>query len=207
MIAKNVGIRRARGRMVLATNIDILFTDAMFAFLASGEAKRDVMYRCDRHDTDGDIPEDADIDTQLRIARETTLRIGGWGGTWNLRTGTYSIVNATPADPGGTQHSRYTVHTNASGDFTLMARSNWFELMGHWEVDCYSFHLDSILCYAAVYGGLDEECLRSPLWCHHIEHTGGWTPESKRPVSSTSGWRRSRSPRSATKNSIVSART
>jgi hypothetical protein len=177
MIAKNVGIRRARGRMVLATNIDILFTDAMFAFLASGEAKRDVMYRCDRHDTDGDIPEDADIDTQLRIARETTLRIGGWGGTWNLRTGTYSIVNATWADPGGTQSSRHPVHTNASGDFTMMARDNWFELRGHWETDAYSFHLDSILCYAAVYGGITEECLRAPLWCHHIEHTAGWTPE------------------------------
>ena len=29
MIAKNVGIRRARGKFVLATNIDILFTDAL----------------------------------------------------------------------------------------------------------------------------------------------------------------------------------
>ncbi len=177
MIAKNVGIRRARGRMVLATNIDILFTDAMFAFLASGMARENVMYRADRYDTDGDIPEDVDIDTQLQIAKETTLRIGGLGGTWNLRTGTYSVVNSTLADPGGTESTRYPVHTNASGDFTMMARDNWFELKGHWEVDAYSFHLDSIVCYAAIYGGMIEECLRSPYWCHHIEHTAGWTPE------------------------------
>jgi hypothetical protein len=33
MIAKNVGIRRARGRFVLATNVDILLDDALVRFL------------------------------------------------------------------------------------------------------------------------------------------------------------------------------
>ena len=55
MIAKKVGIRRARGRMVLATNVDILFTDALFAFFASGQMDENKMYRVDRYDTDGDI--------------------------------------------------------------------------------------------------------------------------------------------------------
>src|SRR5271163_2327585 len=35
MIAKNVGIRRARGRFVLATNIDILFSDELMAHIAA----------------------------------------------------------------------------------------------------------------------------------------------------------------------------
>ena len=34
MIAKNVGIRRARGRFVLATNIDILFSDEAMRFMS-----------------------------------------------------------------------------------------------------------------------------------------------------------------------------
>jgi len=34
MIAKNVGIRRARGRFILATNIDILISDELAAYLA-----------------------------------------------------------------------------------------------------------------------------------------------------------------------------
>ncbi len=34
MIAKNVGIRRARGAFILCTNIDILFSDALFRLLA-----------------------------------------------------------------------------------------------------------------------------------------------------------------------------
>ena len=33
MIAKNVGIRRARGKFILATNIDILFSDELMALL------------------------------------------------------------------------------------------------------------------------------------------------------------------------------
>lgn len=33
MIAKNVGIRRAEGKFILCTNIDILFSDSIFAFL------------------------------------------------------------------------------------------------------------------------------------------------------------------------------
>ena len=33
MIAKNAGIRRARGRFVLATNIDIIFSDELMAYI------------------------------------------------------------------------------------------------------------------------------------------------------------------------------
>ena len=35
MIAKNVGIRRARGRFILATNIDIIFSNELVEHLAS----------------------------------------------------------------------------------------------------------------------------------------------------------------------------
>ena len=34
MIGKNVGIRRSRAPFVLATNVDIIFSDALFSFLA-----------------------------------------------------------------------------------------------------------------------------------------------------------------------------
>ena len=34
MIGKNVGIRRARGEFILATNIDILLDDSLFAEIA-----------------------------------------------------------------------------------------------------------------------------------------------------------------------------
>ena len=41
MIAKNVGIRRARGQFVLATNIDIIFSDELVEYLSTDSWNRD----------------------------------------------------------------------------------------------------------------------------------------------------------------------
>jgi hypothetical protein len=73
------------------------------------------------------------------------------------------------------------VHTNACGDFTLMARDRWFDLRGYPEFDLFSMNLDSILCVAAHHGGAPEQMLLEPMRIYHIEHgTGsGWTPEGQ----------------------------
>src|SRR5438270_12732264 len=47
MIAKNVGIRRARGQFILATNIDIIFSDELMQYLAQGRLQLGRMYRMD----------------------------------------------------------------------------------------------------------------------------------------------------------------
>ncbi len=70
------------------------------------------------------------------------------------------------------------LHTNASGDFTLMAREHWLMLRGYPEFPIYSMHLDSLLCWMAYHSGLTEEVLADPLRVYHIEHGGGWTPET-----------------------------
>ena len=57
MIGKNVGIRRARGEFVLATNPDLLFSDNVIAFMASDKLLPDVMYRIDRHDVPAEVPD------------------------------------------------------------------------------------------------------------------------------------------------------
>jgi hypothetical protein len=72
---------------------------------------------------------------------------------------------------------RKRLHTNASGDFTLMAKKHWFELRGYPELEMFSFHLDSFLCYMAHYHSLKEIILESPMRMYHIDHTQGWTPE------------------------------
>jgi hypothetical protein len=73
------------------------------------------------------------------------------------------------------------VHTNACGDFTLMAREHWFDLRGYPEFDLFSMNLDSVLCVAAHHGGAREQMLSEPMRIYHIEHgTGsGWTPEGQ----------------------------
>jgi hypothetical protein len=73
------------------------------------------------------------------------------------------------------------LHTNACGDFTLLAREHWFDLRGYAELDLFSMNLDSLFCFAAHYGGAREEVLPDPMRIYHIEHGSGsgWTPEGQ----------------------------
>jgi hypothetical protein len=73
------------------------------------------------------------------------------------------------------------IHMNACGDFTLMAREHWFDLRGYPELDLFSMHLDSILCWAAHVSGAREEVFPEPMRIYHIEHGvgSGWTPEGE----------------------------
>ena len=73
------------------------------------------------------------------------------------------------------------LHTNACGDFTLLAREHWFDLRGYAEMDLFSMNLDSLFCFAANYGGAHEEVLPDPMRIYHIEHGSGsgWTPEGQ----------------------------
>jgi hypothetical protein len=80
MIAKNVGIRRARGRFVLATNIDIILSAGLVQFLASRSLEERVLYRVDRHDIEADIPRDASLDVVLDYCASHQLRMHTrWG--------------------------------------------------------------------------------------------------------------------------------
>jgi hypothetical protein len=82
MIAKNVGIRRARGRFVLATNIDILFSDELMRFIARQQLTTDRMYRIDRHDVTADVP-DAPVTEQLAWCESHVIRVNAMGGTFS----------------------------------------------------------------------------------------------------------------------------
>jgi len=85
MIAKNVGIRRARGRFILATNIDILFSDELAAFIGKQKLSTDKMYRIDRHDAMSDVPAGAPIGEQLEYCRNHLIRV-------NRREGTFEVT-------------------------------------------------------------------------------------------------------------------
>jgi len=80
MIAKNVGIRRARGKFVLATNIDILFSDEIFSFLKT-KLQENALYRADRWDIPHDVPSDVPFDQVLQFCWEQAFRINTNGYT------------------------------------------------------------------------------------------------------------------------------
>jgi hypothetical protein len=74
-IAKNVGIRRAKGRFVLATNVDLLFSHELVEFLASGKLVPKTMYRIDRYDVRSEIPTNTSLAEQLDYCARNVIRV------------------------------------------------------------------------------------------------------------------------------------
>ena len=194
MIGKNAGIRRAQAPFVLATNIDLLFNDALMRHLARQRLRADRMYRVDRYDCDRDVPADADMDAKLAYCDANLLRVNRRECIEDRRTGerhtvywrltprvwlleTLQDLNLLPVV------TRKRVHVNASGDFTLMARDRWFALRGYAEFEMYSMHLDALLCMCAHFAGVREKFLGDPMRAYHIEHGSGWSPENEKALS------------------------
>ena len=325
MIAKNVGIRRAQGQFVLATNIDLIFSDELMQFIAARSLERNRMYRIDRSDVITGIP-DAPVEEQLKwcsshmirihsaagastvtpdggftfesqdiAAKDSGLKLGaGWfarelrgtipfrwidndaeieiespgrflamdvapgpglrgrsttlevlekngerifstrisarrvvhvplpqtpvrlkmrilgGGAkvegepraLNICVRSIALVQAAasfgaikdvywaarnsvgrmvyPA-PKYVQIPPDFLHLQACGDFTMMARERWIDLRGYPEFDMFPMNIDSVLCWAAHYGGAKEQVLHAPMRAFHIEHEkgSGWTPEGQ----------------------------
>lgn len=101
MIAKNVGIRRARGRFILATNIDILFSDELAAFLGSQQLRTDRMYRIDRHDAMSDVPAEAPIEDQLAYCRSHLIRVNRREGTFEVTPDGGPVLSSIDVAPAG----------------------------------------------------------------------------------------------------------
>lgn len=167
MIAKNVGIRRALGKFVLATNIDILFSNELMEFLARRQLKENCFYRIDRHDVGvGRIPENVDIDAQLDFCGRHLIRIHTMYGTKNIAEIGADHLSYGPGDR--------KLHTHACGDFTLMSRRHWHALRAHPELPLWSIYVDGVFLHMAQAGGLHQEVLDEPMRIYHIEHEMGY---------------------------------
>lgn len=94
MIGKNAGIRRAAGDHIIATNIDIIFSDKLFEWLAQGRFRDSVLYRSDRWDIPNEVQLEPDLDVLLTRARSETIRRNRKDGTYVRRDGAF--VNSTP---------------------------------------------------------------------------------------------------------------
>src|SRR3990172_7589071 len=60
------------------------------------------------------------------------------------------------------------LHTNACGDFTLLAADYWTKIAGYPEFPIRAMKLDGLLCYAAHYAGAKESVLRDPMRIYHL---------------------------------------
>jgi len=206
MIAKNVGIRRARGNFILATNIDIVFSDELMQFIARQKLNPKKLYRVDRYDMQSGLSPDLNLDETLAYAWANPIRSNRryepislvqhlYGNEPSKRRcipdavfhGAVDGVEVVQEDdvwqvrPGRSVNMSH-LHTNACGDFTLLSLDGWEAIHGYPEFEAFSFNIDSMGFVAAHYAGYEEVSLLPPCVCFHIEHGigSGWTPEGEK---------------------------
>ncbi len=135
----NVGIRRARGRFVTPKASDTFFSPQLIELIAQRDLRSDEMYRADRYDVA--VPADfwsadgeawiAQLDS-LPAERNAYLRQMDY---WQLRD----------------------LHSNACGDFLLMASEVWHRLRGHpLDKSVLMLDGDSLVLHAAAGLGIRE---------------------------------------------------
>lgn len=136
-IAKNVGIRRARGEFVLSTNTDIYLSRGVIGRFAERSLECGVLYRATRHD----------LKDHIDVTRN------GWDLLEDERN--CEIVNDI----------RPPWFTNASGDFLLLDRDGCHQLRGFNEIyRSAKIHIDGNFCVKAHASGLRLVDIEAPVY-------------------------------------------
>lgn len=191
-IAKNAGIRRAKGEYILCINADILIDPLVFKFIVTKKLKKRTYYRANRIDfrkTDqltvdkiwanafavslkGFMYEFSEDDGDKGLHYEYL----GVKNFYRLRWERYKFKHAkifslfrfnVVYDNGG-----YFAHCLNSGDFMLMRRENWMNLKAYPEYTTISTHTDAIFTVLA-HSRLSEKILLPPVF--HQEHERRYT--------------------------------
>lgn len=208
MIAKNIGISRAKGKFILATNIDIIFSDPLMEYLKL-QLKPGFLYRTHRYDVPSELPPLSQFDSLLDYCHNHHFRRHVQKGSMGIREGQWGFFDTQSSHHKGKlsfwiskikslpfTHPKFLVqkilhrltfknaYTNASGDFTLLSKEDWFDLRGYWEINGFSWHLDSLLLYQALKKEIKQVVLPDDCPIYHIEHEkgSGFTPETPKLV-------------------------
>jgi len=136
-IAKNVGIRRARGRFLLTTNTDIYLGRGAVEFLAARSLEPGVLYRAPRYD--------------VKDHSDTTFM------DWDVLHDDRNWEEVNSIKP--------PYFTNASGDFLLLDRASYHELRGFNEVYRNAkIHMDGNFCVKAHASGFRLVDVGTPVF-------------------------------------------
>lgn len=188
MIAKNVGIRRAKGEYILCTNIDILFSDKCFDKLAKKDLQQGHYYRANRCDVPAEIMDIATEEAKLKYAENNIIKRLGKDSRYNWVRGIPNFLYGFPRlvilidkvwglierAATKTDIPTHTLDTEACGDFTLMHRNDWMKIDGYAEIDLYSIHVDSMGLISAAAMGIKQVVFPYDYCVYHIYHKDGW---------------------------------
>jgi hypothetical protein len=163
---KNIGIRRAEGQFVLSTNPDDIFSDEMMEFFAAQKLQSGYFYRAIRYDMrDGKVFQKC----------------------WPTGPKPVNATDEEIRQPIGPRACPYTPEMLAycaSGDFTLMSKTDWFTIRGNPEKP-YNDSIDGETLWLAHTTGIKQIILLYPIYhpdhprtLNHSEKQNAiWTPD------------------------------
>lgn len=176
MIGKNVGIRRARGRAIMVTNVDILLSEQAFLAASDPDLKPGHLYRSNRWDIDISILDIKTAEQKRALAPQKCLRINCRDGVFTPETLENRQSRHEDFDPD--QDLYPVLNTEGCGDFQLMLASDWYRVRGYLETDCFSYHTDSLFSYTCHFAGLTEIDWADEKPHFHIDHQLGTATKS-----------------------------
>lgn len=190
MIAKNVGIRRAKGEFVLCTNIDILFSNMNFELLAAKDFEKGTFYRANRCDVPKQVMDIPNYEDRMKFCEENIIsRLGKSQGHELLRGPSLmyvfppftrllnKIIHWIFRKIQGSDFVHLMIDFMACGDYTLMSKEDWLRIDGYVELDMYSIHIDSMGLWSACAVGMKQIILPYKAPVYHIDHEDGWESE------------------------------
>ena len=186
-VAKNAGVRRAKGEFILCMNPDILLPVELTRELCKLE--KSFYYRADRVDYSGDLfnehqllrvflkGHDFAINSLDEIPR---LKFKNFLlNKWRLLTPKIDWVLNIISVPVYYNNAENRFHCNVSGDFMLMHRDHWFALESYNENRPISLHVDALMVIQAAAMGLRERVLGQPIF--HQEHERRFNAKQENP--------------------------
>lgn len=194
MIAKNVGIRRAKADFILCTNVDLIFSDELFARLAKKDLMPGFFYRANRCDVPNTIDENWTVPNQIEFCKANIKsRLGKNNHVPNF-IDTRGLLFKHPVFlpvlkflskikymyARSIEDRLLELDLDACGDFTMMSKQDWLKIDGYPELEMYSIHIDSMALLAAAALGIKQVIFDWKECSYHMEHTGGW--EFKNPI-------------------------
>ena len=184
-IGKNIGIRRAKGTYIIATNPDVIYSDELFDFFASNKLADNLFYRINRRDSSIDFVE-PQLDAQQIISKVTSNVVKIF---FNKQT-QYVSYKTWLSDfiHGRTKKlffqcplfnkiiaiktNNEILHENAAGDFLLMHRNLWEQVRGYDQVTVGSGILDSYIMYMLYCKGYRQQIIPYPIFHLYHDHKG-----------------------------------
>lgn len=191
-IAKNTGVRRAKGEYVLSTNADILIHPEIFKAIGHGKLNPEYYYRANR--LDFRKTEKDSVSQMFRNGLSIMLKGKGyylsssrlnwlqyeWLRFRNALWLEWEAIKLRYVDLSNRwrfnvvhDNGSLMAHCHCSGDFMLMKRQHWFTLKAYPEYTYTVMHKDSMLTILA-FSFLKEKIFSNPIFHQDHQRRYGW---------------------------------